>query len=98
MYVSIAKELLMKTLEIHNLAEHLNEILRMIKEEGETIEVTDGSEVIAHLVPVDKSPQPKKRDREAFWKRIDKYAAELGSQLPEKVDAVEIIRDVRREL
>jgi len=88
----------MKTLEIHNLTEHINEILRMIKEEGETIEVTDGSEVIAHLVPVDKSSQPKKPHHESFWKRIDKYAAELGSQLPEKVDAVEIIRDVRREL
>ena len=88
----------MKTLEIHKITEHINEILHMIKEEGETIEVTDGSEIIAHLVPVDKAQQPKKRDHEAFWRRIDGYAAELGSQRPEKVDAVEIVRDVRREL
>lgn len=44
----------MKTLEIHKLTEHIDEILHMIKEEGETIEITDGNEVIAHLVPVDK--------------------------------------------
>ena len=88
----------MKTLEIHKLTEHINEILHMIKEEGETIEVTDGSEVIAHLVPVDKPQQPKKRDHEAFWRRIDRYAAELGSQLSEKVNAVEIVRDVRCSL
>jgi antitoxin (DNA-binding transcriptional repressor) of toxin-antitoxin stability system len=88
----------MKTLEIHKLTEHIDEILHMIKEEGETIEITDGNEVIAHLVPVDKAEQPKKEDHEAFWRRIDKYAAQLGSQLPEKVDAVEIVRDARREL
>jgi len=44
----------MKTLEIRNLTEHINEVLRMI-EEGETIELRDGNEVIAHLVPAAKT-------------------------------------------
>lgn len=68
------------------------------KEEGEIIQVTDGSEATAHLGPVDKPQQPKARDHETFWQRIDRYTAELGSHLPNKVDAVEIVRDVRREL
>ena len=45
----------MKTLEAQELKEHIDELLRLIKEEGETIEVTDHDEVIAHVIPVQRS-------------------------------------------
>ena len=87
----------MKTLRANELVEHINEILRMVKEEGETIEVTDQGKVIARVVPASEPEQPVKRDLKSFWEEIDRLAAEIGTYLPEKVDAVEIIRDVRRE-
>lgn len=40
----------MKTLEVGELTEHISEILRMVEEEGETIELTKHREVVAHLV------------------------------------------------
>jgi len=80
----------MKILATQELKERLDEILPLI-EEGETVEVVDRGKVVVRLVP-------KKRDQEAFWKRIDRYAAEISSYLPEKVDAVEIVREGRRDL
>ena len=88
----------MKTIGAHELTERINEILRMVEEESETIEVTKRGEVIALLVPVHKSQQPAKQDLKAFWAEIDQVAAEIGSYLPESVNAVDIMRDVRRDL
>ena len=54
----------MKQLEVrelregHELAERINEILRLIEEEGETIEITDRGKVIAHVVPTPKPQKP----------------------------------------
>ncbi len=87
----------MKTLRVHELVEHIDEILRMVEEEGETIDVTKRGKVIAHLIPASEPEKPAKRDLKSFWEETDRLAAEIGTYLPEKVDAVEIIRDVRRE-
>ena len=87
----------MKVLAVRELKERIDEILHLV-EEGETVEVVDRGKVVVRLVPGDQPQQAKKRDQEAFWRRIDRYAAEISSYLPEKVDAVEIVRDVRREL
>ena len=87
----------MKTLEIRNLTEHINEVLRMI-EEGETIEVRDGNEVIAHLVPAAKSQQLTQQERSAVWTNLERLAAEIGAHWKDNVSAVDAVRDVRREL
>jgi antitoxin (DNA-binding transcriptional repressor) of toxin-antitoxin stability system len=87
----------MKILAVRELKERIDEILCLV-EEGETVEVIDRGKVVVRLVPGDQPQRAKKRDQEAFWRRIDKYAAELGPQLPEEIDAVEIVRDVRQEL
>lgn len=88
----------MKTIGAQELTEHINEILRMVEEESETIEVTKRGEVIALLVPVHKPQQLTKRDLRAFWAEIDQVAAEIGSYLPGTVNADDIMRDVRRDL
>ena len=89
----------MKTIEVRELTERINEILRLI-EEGETIALTDHDEVIAHVVPTLTSTQKMqtKQDMEAFWEKTDRLAAEIGSYLPEKVDINDIMRDIRRDL
>lgn len=87
----------MKTLGVDELSERLKEILRKVEEEGETFEVSDHGKVIAQLVPVRKPQQPDQRDQKTSWQEIDRLAAEIGKYLPEKVDVVEIMRDVRRD-
>ncbi|GAC1483902.1 MAG: hypothetical protein NVS2B12_38760 [Ktedonobacteraceae bacterium] len=86
-----------ESLEVQELRERIDEILHML-EEHETVEVIDHGKVIAHLVPVSEPKQSGKRDVHAFWRKIDQLAAQVGTHLPEKVDAVQIIREGRREL
>ena len=87
----------MKKFEIHELAEHINEVLRIV-EEGETIELTKRGEVIARLVPARRPQQPVKRDLRDFWAEMDRLAAEISAHWPADVSAVDAVRDVRREL
>ncbi len=87
----------MKTIEVRELTERINEILRLVKEEGETIEVINHGEVIAHVVPTHTSEERIKKDRTA-WENSNRIALELGPYWPKGVDAVEIVRDVRRDL
>jgi prevent-host-death family protein len=87
----------MKTLEVDELTKRINEILRIV-EEGETIELTKGGEVIARLVPARRPQQPVKRDLRDFWAEMDRLAVEIGAHWKGDMDAVEAVRDVRREL
>src|SRR5438067_232152 len=88
----------MITVDIHELAEHFIEMLRMVKEEGVTFEIIDHGEVIAHVIPVHEPEQPIEQNVHAFWRKIDRLATRVGASLPEQVDAVEIVREGRREL
>ncbi len=88
----------MKILGVRELTEHIDEVLRMVEEEGETIEITNNGEVIAHLVPVGRpksSAEPAKRD---VWADLYRLAAEISAHWSADVSAVEAVRDVRREL
>jgi antitoxin (DNA-binding transcriptional repressor) of toxin-antitoxin stability system len=86
----------MKTIGVRELTERINEILRLV-EEGETIALTDHDEVIAHLVPTHTSQEDIKKDS-AAWENLKRIASELEPYWPKGVDAVDIVRDVRRDL
>lgn len=91
----------MKTMNTQDLVEHINEILHMIKEDGETIEVTNDGEVVAHLVPTDNSSsqQHVKRNSAAFLDMLNRHTKTISKQIIEKdVDATTIVREGRREL
>ncbi len=85
-------------LEVQELRERIDEILHML-EERETVEVIDHGKVIAHLVPVSEPKQPvEQRDSDA-WANLKRIASELAPYWSDKnIDAVEIVRDVRRDL
>ena len=86
----------MKTISISDLNERINEILRLIKEEGETIALTDQGEVVAQIVPVSESEQQTKNDNE-FWENLHRITSELAPYWPERVNAVDIVRDIRQD-
>ncbi|MBV9614089.1 MAG: hypothetical protein JO031_01380 [Ktedonobacteraceae bacterium] len=85
----------MKVVGVRELTDRINEILRMVEEEGESFEVINHGEVIARLIPGHGFHVPLE---EAAWTDIDHLASEIGTRIPERVDAVDIISDVRREL
>jgi prevent-host-death family protein len=88
----------MKTLGVRELKERISEILRMVEEEGETVEVTKRGEVIARLVPVRKPQRPVEQANDTVWTDLDRLSAEISAHWPADVSAVEAVRDVRREL
>lgn len=88
----------MKTLGVRELKERISEVLRMIQEEGEIVEVTNRGEVIAHLVPARRAQQHTEQNTDEVWTDIDRLAAEIGTHWKAGVNAVDAVRDARREL
>jgi antitoxin (DNA-binding transcriptional repressor) of toxin-antitoxin stability system len=88
----------MKTLGIKELTERIDEILRMVEEEGETVEVINRGKIIARLVPANQSQQVTTQETNNILADLDRLAMELAPYWPQDVDAVEAVRDVRREL
>ena len=88
----------MKTFDASEFIEHIDEVLRMVEEEGETIEISKHGEVIAYLVPA-AGPQslakPTERD---VWADLEHQAAKIGARWSAEVNAVDAGRDVRRDL
>jgi antitoxin (DNA-binding transcriptional repressor) of toxin-antitoxin stability system len=83
----------MRTIEMQELEEHVSEIIRQASERGETVEVTENGAVRALLVPVNNREPDKDGEMD-----LEALVAEIGKHLPERVDAVEMIHDIRREL
>lgn len=76
----------------------INELLRLIEEEGETIEITDKGKVVAHVVPTNAPEKVTEKSDAAAWEDLKRLAVELDPYWPENTDAVEIVRNIRRDL
>jgi prevent-host-death family protein len=87
----------MTSIGVRQLKEQASQILRHVREEGASYEVTYHGRVVARLVPVN---QPEVADDEmaAVWADIDQLAAEIGKTWPDDVSAVEAVSEGRREL
>lgn len=85
----------MRTIAIGDLRERTSEVSLLIKS-GETIEITEDGETIAHLVPAWR-PAHQQGER-ATWTNLDALVEEISKYLPEHVDAVEAVREIRRDL
>lgn len=87
----------MTSIGVRQLKEQASQILRQVREEGASYEVTYHGRVVARLVPVN---QPEVADDEmaAVWADLDQLAAEIGKTWPDDVSAVEAVSEGRREL
>jgi len=88
----------MKAFDVVEFKQHIHEVLCMLANEGETIEITNHGEVIAHLVPVRMSQSSTESAKRDVWTDLDRLAAEISANWPSNVSAVDAVRDVRREL
>lgn len=84
--------------EGRELVTRINEILRLIEEDGETIEITDKGKVVAHVVPANTTQKPVDNKLTASLRGIDELAAKIGAKWKSDLDSVEAVRDVRRDL
>jgi antitoxin (DNA-binding transcriptional repressor) of toxin-antitoxin stability system len=88
----------MKTFDASEIIEHIDEVLRMVEEDGETIEITNHGEIIAHFVPVYRPQSLSDSAKRDVWADIDRLSAKIGAHWPADASAVDAVRDVRREL
>jgi antitoxin (DNA-binding transcriptional repressor) of toxin-antitoxin stability system len=82
---------------IETLREATADILRRVREDGETFAVVDEGRVVAQITPPEIRP-PDPDALAAWWAEHDRIAAEISARWPKGVSAVDAIRDVRREL
>ena len=87
----------MVTVGVRELKQQTSKILRRVREEGETIEITYHGQTVAHLVPVNP-PAPSTEEMAAIWADLNQLSAEISAQWPEGVSALDAVNDVRREL
>ena len=86
----------MSSVGVRELKEHTSEIVRRVRENGETIDITYRGKVVATIAP--KRTLDSERDR-AFWERVDQLRRDIAAHMgPEPVDAVELVREQRRNL
>ncbi|HZS01641.1 MAG TPA: type II toxin-antitoxin system Phd/YefM family antitoxin [Chloroflexota bacterium] len=86
----------MRTVGIRELKEHTSEIVRDVRERGESVDVTYRGRIVARLVPVQEPGQARQEWR-AFWADWKRLASEISAGLPEATSAEDVIRDIRRE-
>lgn len=89
------RENLMRTIEAKELEAHTKEVLRQV-EEGETIEVMEEGKPVARMIPI-LEVAPDQRGKKG-WTNLEPFVEELSKYLSERVDAVEAVREIRREL
>jgi prevent-host-death family protein len=84
----------MAEIGVRELKEKTSEIIRRVREEKETFDITYRGRVVAWLVPIAR-PE-KEEDWRTIWAEMDKTAEEIGKKWPKGLSAVEAVREQRR--
>lgn len=87
----------MQAVGIRELKEQASELVRRVREERETIEVTYRGRAVARLVPIEQPQPPSRPDTAAAWASIDQLAAKIGARSPAGVSAADIVSAGRRD-
>ena len=87
----------MYSVGIRELKEHTGKIMRQVREQGDTVEVTYHGRAIARLSPIHQS-RTIVEETAAVWTDLDQLAAEIDAHWTPDVSAAEAVRAGRREL
>jgi len=82
---------------IRELRQRASEILRRVREQGESFAITYRGRVVARLVPV-AEPERRRAGAGAVWADMDELAQEIASCWPVGVSVEEAVLEQRREL
>lgn len=84
----------MSSVGIRELKEHTSEIVRRVRDDGETIDLTYRGEVFATITP--KSPLSPEQDR-AFWEEHRALVRAIGERLGDQPIDVTALLDAERQ-
>lgn len=87
----------MTTVGIRELKTNTSEIVRRVRELGEIVDITHRGEVVARLIPAHPVMTPAD-ELSALWAEMDRLAEEVTAHWTGAPDAVEAVREGRREL
>lgn len=87
----------MRSVGIRELKTETSEVLRRVREQGETIQVTHRGKPVALLVPF-VEPESPEYDYDRFWTNLDRLAAEIGVNVSEGSSAADVVKGMRRDL
>lgn len=86
----------MVTIGIRELKQQTSKILRRVREDGETIEITYYGKAVAHLIPINP-PTITTKEMDAVLDDIHQLSIEISTKWPSNISTQDAIEDVRRE-
>ena len=86
----------MATVGIRELKRRTSEIVRRVREEHASVDITYRGRVVARIVPVDGDSE--KDHTSDAWADLDALRREIAERWPHGVSAVDAVGDVRRDL
>jgi prevent-host-death family protein len=84
----------MVTVGVREFKQKASQLIRMARETGGEVRVTNHGKVVAYLIPVTESHSKEAIERS--WSKLDTLAAEISIHWPKGVSATEAISEVRR--
>jgi antitoxin (DNA-binding transcriptional repressor) of toxin-antitoxin stability system len=87
----------MLTIDAQRLGHETQALLLRVREHGESFLIVDAGRIVARLGPAE-SHQPTDEEAAALLMDLKALTAEIGTWWPEKVSAVEAVREGRRVL
>ena len=91
----MARTVKQKPIGVRELRASASKILRLVREKGETVEITYRGQVIARIVPA-VPIRPDAATLDAIWADMDRLATEIGRKWPANVTAAEAVSEARR--
>jgi prevent-host-death family protein len=86
-----------RSVGIRELKARASELVRDVRDNESSIDITYRGRVVARLVPV-VAELAEARSVDELWAEMDELAAEISKSWPEGISAADAIADVRREL
>ena len=83
----------MVTVGVRELKQQTSELIRMVRETGSEIQVTYHGQVVALLVPVNKT---KSKTASRAWTQLDSLAAKISANWKTGVSAARAVSEGRR--
>jgi prevent-host-death family protein len=87
----------MRTVGVRELKDGATELLRRVRDEAETVEVTYRGRVVARLVPVRQTDAPA-LSPSAWRAQADALASRIARHWPADLSAADAVREQRRDL
>lgn len=81
----------MRTAGVRELKDNATQLVRLVREEQQSINITYYGEVVARLIPVTPTP-----DSSDIWTSLDQLSAEIGAAWQGEANSETIMDDERR--